>query len=229
MNISFCTLFEGNYHFGVAALSNSLIAAGYAGTLWVGYRGALSGWIVDSPSFNRASGEFQVARALKLCMLEFDTPPALHLVQAHLHEEGAAGVGTRNDHRRLHRLRHSREMRLAIFRRLVRRGRHLAGRGRELELPGPASQAPAVEALLRAARRSAATHGLLPFACDRSVKPWHGGHIRQALHGRPPSFASKWYSRFANAPIRVYLDGALARRQLSLKIAAAIGHVFKRA
>ena len=84
MNISFCTLFEGNYHFGVAALSNSLIAAGYAGTLWVGYRGALS-------------------------------------------------------------------------------------------------------------------------------------------------FASKWYSRFANAPIRVYLDGALARRQLSLKIAAAIGHVFKRA
>ena len=62
-----------------------------------------------------------------------------------------------------------------------------------------------------------------------SVKPWHGGHIRQALHGSPPSFASKWYSRFANAPIRVYLDGALAKRQLSLKIAAAIGRVFKRA
>ena len=128
MKISFCTLFERNYHFGVAALSNSLIAAGYAGTLWVGYRGALSGWIVDSPSFNRATGT----------------------------------------------------------------GYYLS-------------------------------HAI------GSVKPWHGGHIRQALHGSPPSFASKWYSRFANAPIRVYLDGALAKRQLSLKIAAAIGRVCKRA
>ena len=51
MNITLCTLFEGNYHFGVAALSNSLIAAGYAGDLWVGYRGALPGWIVDSPGY----------------------------------------------------------------------------------------------------------------------------------------------------------------------------------
>ncbi len=74
MNITLCTLFEGNYHFGVAALSNSLIAAGYSGELWVGYRGALPGWIVDSPSFDRASGELQATPSLKLCMVELDTP-----------------------------------------------------------------------------------------------------------------------------------------------------------
>jgi hypothetical protein len=48
MKISLCTLFERNYHFGVAALSNSLIASGYSGDLWVGYRGALPGWITES-------------------------------------------------------------------------------------------------------------------------------------------------------------------------------------
>ena len=73
MNITLCTLFEGNYHFGVAALSNSLIAAGYDGELWVGYRGALPGWIVDAPGFDRASNQLQVG-TLKLCMVELDTP-----------------------------------------------------------------------------------------------------------------------------------------------------------
>jgi hypothetical protein len=62
-----------------------------------------------------------------------------------------------------------------------------------------------------------------------SVKPWHGGHIRQALRGQPPSPASKWYYRFADGPIKAYSDGELAKRQLSLKIAAAIGRVYKRA
>ena len=59
-------------------------------------------------------------------------------------------------------------------------------------------------------------------------KPWHGGHIRQALRGKPPSVASKWYYRFANAPIKVYSDTDLAKRQLDLKIASAIGRVYKR-
>jgi hypothetical protein len=30
--------------------------AGYEGDLWVGYRGALPGWIVDSPAFDRTNG-----------------------------------------------------------------------------------------------------------------------------------------------------------------------------
>ena len=29
-----CTLFEGDYHLGLAAILNSLVRAGYAGTVW---------------------------------------------------------------------------------------------------------------------------------------------------------------------------------------------------
>src|ERR1700749_3152021 len=42
-----CTVAEGQYHFGVAALCNSLYRHGYRGRVWVGYRGALPGWAED--------------------------------------------------------------------------------------------------------------------------------------------------------------------------------------
>ncbi|MBU6157567.1 MAG: hypothetical protein KGP35_00925 [Bacteroidetes bacterium] len=44
MRTAVCTLYEGNYHFGVAALINSLVANQFKGDVFVGYRGELPPW-----------------------------------------------------------------------------------------------------------------------------------------------------------------------------------------
>ena len=40
-----CTVAEGNYFYGVAALANSLVKAGFKGSIIVGYRGARPAWL----------------------------------------------------------------------------------------------------------------------------------------------------------------------------------------
>lgn len=62
MSSSICTLFEGNYHFGVAALTNSLQSSGFKGSVYVGYRGVLPFWC--SSAVNNPALEWQGAKSL---------------------------------------------------------------------------------------------------------------------------------------------------------------------
>ncbi len=44
MSVTLCTLFEGDYHLGTAALLNSLHRSGFIGTFVCGYRGTRPAW-----------------------------------------------------------------------------------------------------------------------------------------------------------------------------------------
>lgn len=73
-----CTLFEGHYHFGVAALVNSLHAQGFRGTVVAGYRGKLPSWVTDKsvPDDSLAwegASTFAVSPDLRLHFLPLDT------------------------------------------------------------------------------------------------------------------------------------------------------------
>ena len=57
-----CSLFEGDFHFGVAVLINSIVRAGFRGLFWIGCRGDLPAW--TTPLKRRDDGLFEVGDAL---------------------------------------------------------------------------------------------------------------------------------------------------------------------
>ncbi len=77
MSYAVCTLFEGNYHFGVAALSNSLYKKGFRGSIYAGYRGQLPEWsntAKSTTSFQwEGSKTLEVGEGMQIHFLPLDT------------------------------------------------------------------------------------------------------------------------------------------------------------
>jgi len=71
---SICTLFEGDFHLGLAAFLNSLVRAGFAGTVWAGYRGALPPWVDQLKRVDQGQAdEFRVADQMRVVFMKLST------------------------------------------------------------------------------------------------------------------------------------------------------------
>jgi hypothetical protein len=74
MKIAVCTLFEHDYHFGAAVLVNSLCHAGFAGTVYAGFRGPLPPWAEkQARPLTDGAWEMEVSPQVRLRFLQLET------------------------------------------------------------------------------------------------------------------------------------------------------------
>jgi hypothetical protein len=70
-----CTLFDGDYHYGLAALINSLVRNGFRGTIVAGHRGAVPPWINQLNALG--CNNYEVSPGVGIEFIRLDTP--IHL------------------------------------------------------------------------------------------------------------------------------------------------------
>src|SRR4051812_119222 len=74
MSSAICTLFEGHYHLGAAALINSLKAAGYRGRVICGLRGSLPPWAEPSRDVEDGARVRDFGDGLEVWFVTLSTP-----------------------------------------------------------------------------------------------------------------------------------------------------------
>jgi hypothetical protein len=67
-----CTLFDGDFHFGFAALINSLYRGGYTGTVWAGYRGSLPPWLSQLSRLDTSDQQYLVGDKIRIVFVPIE-------------------------------------------------------------------------------------------------------------------------------------------------------------
>lgn len=303
-----CTLFSGNYHFGVGALANSLHRHGFRGTMCVGYNPPLPPWSVatqreDEDTIFEVSSDFRMRfipwptkRNLSLekprfllhvldtlfpqseGVLFFDADITIHgawtffeawlrqgialcldlsypLVPAgHPWRTGWRSLANESGYKECRDLEYyvnsgfvgvSRTQRATIqcwaalidtfllsqecnaaSVKFATRENPFVGDQDMLNAALMATSAPL--SIIGQEGMDFTCSGYTMSHATDDAKPWNKRFIQRALAGYPPGAADKTYWHYADHPIRLFTPQHIARTQLAIKMASAIGRIYRR-